>query len=159
MPEFGTLLAHIWPKSARVEALGDLLNWFGFIVLEWSHPPGSNRRPADYESADPMGPISLTAYVIETFVCASVFCQNPCEIAPRPEAKSSLARPIPGWYASTRGAIWRPASGATLIRPFRENAPRQRPNLRACFHKSLRGPEANSILDEYLDWWLHAGSR
>ncbi len=51
LPEFGTLLAHIWPKSARVGGFGDLLNLFGFIVLEWSHPPGSNRRPADYESA------------------------------------------------------------------------------------------------------------
>ena len=51
LPEFGTLLAHIWPKSARLGALGDLLNLFGIIVLEWSHPPGSNRRPADYESA------------------------------------------------------------------------------------------------------------
>ena len=23
---------------------------FGFVRLEWSHPPGSNRRPTDYES-------------------------------------------------------------------------------------------------------------
>jgi hypothetical protein len=51
LSEFGTLLAHIWPKDARVEAIEDPINLFGFIDLEWSHPPGSNRRPADYESA------------------------------------------------------------------------------------------------------------
>ena len=51
LPEFGTLLAHIWPKGAQADALEDLINLFGSIDLEWSHPPGSNRRPADYESA------------------------------------------------------------------------------------------------------------
>jgi hypothetical protein len=49
LPEFGTLSAHFWPKGARVDALEDLINLFGFIDLEWSYPPGSNRRPADYE--------------------------------------------------------------------------------------------------------------
>jgi hypothetical protein len=49
LPEFGTLLAHIWPQGARVDALEDLINLFCFIDLEWSHPPGSNWRPADYE--------------------------------------------------------------------------------------------------------------
>ena len=51
LPKFGTLLAHIWPKGDQVDALEDLINLFGTIDLEWSHPPGSNRRPADYESA------------------------------------------------------------------------------------------------------------
>src|SRR5690348_15829708 len=51
LPEFGTLLAHIWHRRAQSDALEYLINLFGFIVLEWSHPPGSNRRPADYESA------------------------------------------------------------------------------------------------------------
>ncbi len=49
LPEFGTLLAHIWPRGAQADALEDLINLFGSIDLEWSHPPGSNRRPADYE--------------------------------------------------------------------------------------------------------------
>ena len=51
LPEFGTLLAHIWPRGAQADALEDLINLFGSINLDWSHPPGSNRRPADYESA------------------------------------------------------------------------------------------------------------
>ena len=51
LPEFGTLLAHILPQGTPVDALEELINLFGFIDLEWSHPPGSNRRPADYESA------------------------------------------------------------------------------------------------------------
>ena len=49
-PEFGTLLAHIWPQGTPVDALEHPINLCGFIDLEWSHPPGSNRRPADYES-------------------------------------------------------------------------------------------------------------
>ena len=50
LPEFGTLLAHIWPQGARMDGVEDLINLFGFIDLQWSHPPGSNRRPADYET-------------------------------------------------------------------------------------------------------------
>ena len=50
LPEFGTLLAHIQPQGTPVDALENLINLFGFIALEWSHPPGSNRRPTDYES-------------------------------------------------------------------------------------------------------------
>ncbi len=42
LTEFGTLLAHIWPQGTPVDALEDLINLFGFIDLEWSHPPGLN---------------------------------------------------------------------------------------------------------------------
>ena len=66
LPEVGTLLAHIcgvnpaaetiggWHTCRlwgdQVDALEGLINLFGSIDLEWSQPPGSNRRPADYES-------------------------------------------------------------------------------------------------------------
>jgi len=61
LPEFGTLLAHIWLKRAPVDALEDLTKLFGSIDLGWSHPPGLNRRPADYEAENP--PLSPSVLV------------------------------------------------------------------------------------------------
>jgi len=42
-------LAHTWPEAARSTPPKDLTKLFRRIDLGWSHPPGLNRRPTDYE--------------------------------------------------------------------------------------------------------------
>jgi hypothetical protein len=54
----GTHLA----QGDQADALEDLINLFRFIDLEWSHPPGSNRRPADYEEYSPSPNSPLAPY-------------------------------------------------------------------------------------------------
>ncbi len=49
-PEFGTLLAHILRFGWYFRQVHFLVISSGLSRLGWSHPPGSNRRPADYET-------------------------------------------------------------------------------------------------------------
>jgi hypothetical protein len=72
-----------------------------------------------------------------------------------PRGRIIARKTIPGWYPSTKDEIPRPASDSTLIRQFRENLPRQRPNLCAWFRKSGRVPKpAQSLMN--TDCSLHA---
>jgi hypothetical protein len=86
------LLAHIWPRSGTADAIENIVNLFGFIGLNWSHPPGSTRRPADYEvpAAAPNAPFSVCDYACFQQSGEAAFAQTASSTVPETSGSDTV---------------------------------------------------------------------